>query len=121
MSFIISGSHVLAIYDDGTRPDDIGSAIEPDCPVPLPTSGIMSPCSPLSGTPLAPTAGGILSNSTNRIYRGPFLNLTARRDGVEVVKFTKPGTYLVICARKAHFENDDMFGFVEVKKARGKD
>jgi hypothetical protein len=55
-----------------------------------------------------------------RIYRGAFLNVVARRDGVEVVKFSKPGTYLVICARKDHFFNPDtqkfeMFGFVKVE------
>jgi hypothetical protein len=60
-------------------------------------------------------AGGILSDSDGRIYRGPFLNVSpARRDGVEVVQFSKPGTYLVICARKNHFVNDGMFGFVKV-------
>ena len=108
VSFIISGGHVVAVYDDGTKPEDIGDAIEPPCP-----ATITAPCSP--GPADNPTAGGILSNNTNRIYRGAFLNLV-RRDGVEVVKFTKPGTYLVICARKNHFVNDDMFGFVVVRE-----
>lgn len=113
VSYIISGGHIVAVYDDGTKPEDIGDAIEPPCP-----ATITAPCSP--GPPDNPTAGGILSNGTNRIYRGAFLNLV-RRDGVEVVKFTKPGTYLVICARRNHFVNDDMFGFVVVKKAKDKD
>ena len=43
---------------------------------------------------------------------------SARRDGVEVVQFSKPGTYLVICARKNHFITStgefQMFGFVKV-------
>jgi hypothetical protein len=43
----------------------------------------------------------------------------ARRDGVEVVQFSKPGTYLVICARKNYFFNPttkqfEMFSFVKV-------
>jgi hypothetical protein len=48
------------------------------------------------------------------------LNVTPpRRDGVEAVQFTKPGTYLVICARKNHFFNPatqkfEMFGYVRV-------
>ena len=113
VSFIISGGHVVAVYDDGTKPEDIGDAIEPPCP-----ATITAPCSP--GPADNPTAGGILSHSDKRIYRGAFLNVV-RRDGVEVVKFTKPGTYLVICARKNHFVNDDMFGFVVVKKEKGKD
>jgi hypothetical protein len=106
VNFIISGGHIVAVYDDGTQPEDIGSAIEPPCP-----ATITAPCSP--GPADNPTAGGILSDSNNRIYRGAFLNLV-RRDGVEVVKFSEPGTYLVICARKNHFVNDGMFGFVKV-------
>lgn len=117
VSFIISGGHVLAVYDDGTQPGDIGSAIEPNCAFPLPTSGIVTPCSPVNAA-LVPVAGGILSDSDGRIYRGAFLNLV-RRDGVEVVQFKKPGTYLVICARKNHFVNDGMFGFVRVLPGRG--
>ena len=106
VNFIISGGHIVTVYDDGTQPEDIGSAIEPPCP-----ATITAPCSP--GPADNPTAGGILSDSDNRIYRGAFLNLV-RRDGVEVVLFSKPGTYLVICARKNHFVNDGMFGFVRV-------
>jgi plastocyanin len=100
VSFIISGGHTLAIYDDGTKPRDISlDDIEPP--------------------PAPQTAGGILSDSDGRIYRGP--DFTGRRDGVEVVQFSKPGTYLVICARKNHFFNPttqkfEMFGFVEVEK-----
>jgi hypothetical protein len=121
VSFIISGSHVLAVYDDGTKPENIDSAIEPNCAFPLPTSGITTPCSPVNAA-LMPQAGGILSDANGRIYRGAFLNVNpARRDGVEVVKFSKPGTYLVICSRKDHFFNPDtekfeMFGFVKVEE-----
>lgn len=74
----------------------------------------------------ATNAGGVLSDSIRRIYRGPCHVSTAippvasatRRDGVEVVQFSKPGTYLVICARKNHFVTStgefQMFGFVKV-------
>src|SRR5215475_2928541 len=121
VSFIISGSHVLTVYDDGTKPEDISlDDIEPNCANPLPTSGITAPCSPLNAAGML-QAGGILSDADGRIYRGAFLNVNpARRDGVEVVKFSKPGTYLVICARNDHFFNPDtqkfeMFGFVKVE------
>ena len=110
VSFIISGGHILSVYDDGTQPTDIGTAIEPNC---VGAGPFTAPCSPVNAA--GPVAGGILSDANRRIYRGAFLNLV-RRDGVEVVQFSKPGTYLVICARKNHFENDNMFGFVEVKK-----
>jgi hypothetical protein len=125
VSFIISGGHILAVYDDGTKPKEISLDIETPCDVPTP-SLILTACSPQSGSPPAPTAGGILSQSTGRIYRGQFLNVNpARRDGAEVVQFTKPGTYLVICARKNHFFNPvtqefEMFGFVKVEKDRNK-
>jgi hypothetical protein len=98
VNFIISGGHVVAVYDDGHQPEDINLInIEP-IPVPI-------------------TAGGVLSDSNRRIYRGT--TFSGRRDGVEVVQFTKPGTYLVICARKNHFFNPntqqfEMFGYVRV-------
>ena len=112
VSFIISGGHVVAVYDDGTKPEDINLVdIEPaaNCPT---------------------TAGGVLSDSNDRIYRGPCFSTNfgttpsttiVRRDGVEVVQFTKLGTYLVICARKDHFFNPntqkfEMFGFVKVEE-----
>ena len=122
VNFIISGGHILAVYEDGTQPEDIDlNAIEPP---PCPAPPILAPCSP--GTVANPTAGGILSDSNGRMYRGAFLNVApARRDGVEVVQFSKPGTYLVICARKNHFFNPttqqfEMYGFVRVLPDHGK-
>jgi len=106
VNFIISGGHVVAVYEDGTQPEDIDPvSIEPNCP-----AIITSPCSPVNAAGV-PSAGGILSDANRRIYRGP--TFTGRRDGVEVVHFSKPGTYLVICARKNHFD-DGMYGFVRV-------
>ena len=119
VNFIISGGHVLAVYDRGTKPKDIRQDIEPKCDFPLPTANIAKPCSPVNNLG-EEVAGGILSDSRYRLYRGPFLQVTPpRRDGVEVVQFTKPGTYLVICARKNHFFNPatqqfEMFGYVRV-------
>jgi uncharacterized cupredoxin-like copper-binding protein len=43
------------------------------------------------------------------------------QDRVEVVQFTKPGKYLVICGVHGHFFNDDMFGFVKVRPAEDDD
>ncbi len=115
VNFIISGGHVVTVYDDGTKPEDIDTTVtEPATRCPI-------------------TAGGVINDPTDRIYRGPcfvgvspaqppIFTVTApflRRDGVEVVTFSKPGTYLVICARKNHFINSttgefQMFGFVKV-------
>jgi hypothetical protein len=114
VNFIIGGGHVLTIYDDGTKPGDIDTSVtEPatNCPT---------------------TAGGVINDPNNRIYRGPCFSTSfgtnpmttiTRRDGVEVVQFTKPGTFLVICARKQHFINPttgefQMFGFVRVLREK---
>jgi plastocyanin len=117
VNFIIGGGHVLTIYDDGTKPKDIDTSVtEPAerCPT---------------------TAGGVINDPMNRIYRGPCFSTNfgttpsttiTRRDGVEVVQFTKLGTFLVICSRKNHFIDQDtqqfkMFGFVKVLPERKKD
>ena len=114
VNFIIGGGHVLNIYDDGTKPKDIDtSVIEPaaNCPT---------------------TAGGVINDPINRIYRGPCFSTSfgttpmttiTRRDGVEVVQFTKPGRYLVICSRLNHFINSttgkfQMVGFVRVLRKK---
>ena len=96
MNFIISGNHVVAIYNDGTRPEDI----DPNLLVP----GIT-------------TAGGVIDDPDKRIYLGANETApTGARDRVEVVHFSKPGTYLVICAIRNHFVNDGMYGFVVVRE-----
>jgi hypothetical protein len=96
VNFIISSNHVVAIYDDGTRPEDI----DPNLLVP----GIT-------------TAGGVIDDPDKRIYRGANETApTGARDRVEVVHFSKPGTYLVICAVRNHFLMDRMYGFVVVKQ-----
>jgi len=117
VNFVIGGGHVLSIYDDGTKPEDIDTTVtEPAerCPT---------------------TAGGVINDPDKRIYRGPCFStnfgttpstIITRRDGVEVVQFTKPGTFLVICSRKNHFIDQDtqqfkMFGFVKVLPERKKD
>ena len=110
INFIIGGGHVVTVYDNGTKPEDIVTTVtEPATRCPT-------------------TAGGVIDDPHNRIYRGPCFSTNfgttpattiTRRDGVEVVQFTKPGTFLVICARKQHFINPttgefQMFGFVRV-------
>ena len=100
----------MAVYDNGTKPGDIDTSVtEPATRCPT-------------------TAGGVINDPVNRIYRGPCFSTNVgttpsttivRRDGVEAVQFSKPGTYLVICARKNHFINSatgefQMLGFVKV-------
>jgi hypothetical protein len=95
VNFIISGNHVVTVYDDGTRPEEINTALL---------------------VPGITTAGGVIDDPNKRIYRGPNeTGPTGARARVEVVHFAKPGTYLVICALRNHFVNDGMYGFVVVK------
>jgi hypothetical protein len=95
VNFIISGNHVVAIYDDGTQPEEINTNLL----VPGITLG-----------------GGIIDDPNKRIYRGPNETAaTGARDRVEVVHFAKPGTYLVICAIRSHFVNNGMYGYVVAK------
>ena len=98
VNFIISGLHVVVIYDDGTRPEDINT-------------GLLVP-GPRFGPP-------IINDPNRRVYRGidpvissgppPIVNL----DRVEVVHFENPGRYLVICGVLPHFL-EGMFGYVTV-------
>lgn len=102
VNYIFAGLHVIAIYDDGTQPGEINvNDLE---------AGIT-------------TAGGVIKDPTNRIYRGwNAINIpgTQPRERVDVVQFSKPGTYLVICALRNHFVDDKMFGFVRVLPGENK-
>jgi len=90
VNFIISGLHNPQVYDDQNH--------------------VVNTALPLPGA-----AGGIINDAINRVYRGVDPNgQPAVRDRVEVVQFSKPGTYLVICGVRNHFVNDNMHGFVRV-------
>jgi hypothetical protein len=94
VNFIIAGLHNVQVYDAGTQPGDINADLV------------------LTG---GRAGGGIIDDPNKRIYRGLDPNLPENpRDRVEVVRFDKPGTYLVICGVRNHFVNDAMFGFVTV-------
>jgi plastocyanin len=102
VNFVISGLHLAVIYDDGTKPEQIDiTALVPNIT----------------------TAGGIIDDPNNRIYRGFNPNAIPnnnQRDRAETVHFSKPGTYLVICGVRNHFVDDQMYGFVEVKEVKVK-
>jgi plastocyanin len=89
VNFIIAGFHHVLVYDDGTQPTDINAALA------------------------NPAFPALIDDPNNRIYRGLDPRLFPQ-DRVEVVHFSKPGTYLVICGFRLHFVNDQMFGFVKV-------
>src|SRR5262249_32931740 len=112
VNFIIGGGHVLTIYDVGAMPERINTQVTEqaaNCPA---------------------TAGVVLNVPNIKIYLRPGFSTSfgtpptapiPRRDGVEVVQFTKPGRYLVLCSRLNHFIDSttgefQMFGFVKVEK-----
>ena len=101
VNYIIAGLHQVIVYDDGTQPGTINTALI------RPTTGVPP------GVPL-------INDPNRRIYAGLDPSLQTR-DRVEVVHFPDPGTYLVICGVRPHFVNDHMFGFVRVLPNRNKD
>jgi plastocyanin len=92
VNFIISGLHLVLVYDDGTEMSDVD-----------PTK--------LDATSTPP---GFIDDTRNRKYRGldPRVNPP---DRVEVVHFAEPGRYFVTCGVVPHF-NQGMNGYVNVKK-----
>jgi hypothetical protein len=96
VNFVIAGLHQVIVYGPGTKPEDIDSAAT------TPTTGTPA------GVPLIDDAEG-------RVYRGPDPSLQPR-DRVEVVQFSRPGRYLVICGVQSHFL-EGMFGYVRVLPA----
>ena len=95
VSFIISGLHNVQVYGPGTEPGNIDTS--------------------LTTLMVAPPGLEVINDPTNRVYRGPDPSRYAPTvlDRVEVVQFTAPGRYLVICGVLLHFR-DNMFGYVNV-------
>jgi plastocyanin len=91
VNIIISGFHLVMVYDDGIEKVNI-----------LPTLDSTSPPMP-----------GLIDQPTNRLYRGLDPRFSSP-DRVEVVHFAHPGRYLVICGVLPHF-NQGMMGYVNVK------
>jgi len=110
VNFIIAGFHHVLVYDDGTQPEDINTAL-------------------IHTTTGAPGGVALINDPTDRIYRGldpsrlHLVNPTGGpslgvQDRVEVVRFPNQGHYLVICGVRGHFTPApgvfEMFGFVRV-------
>jgi len=120
VNFVIGGFHQPIVYDVGTQPEDIVVTKTTTTTGPTPNPAVV-----------------LIDDPTNRIYRGqdPSLQPNVRpstlpvppplpflQDRVEVVRFLEPGTYLVICGVKNHFQGSTtgpnpqppMYGFVTV-------
>jgi len=112
VNFIIGGFHNPIVYEEGTQPDEIKQAVN--------VAGVNTTT---TRGPNPFPAAVLIDYQPNRIYRGldpslQPLDLSGAfgQDRVEVVFFPKPGTYLVICGVRAHFLNDNMYGFVHVEE-----
>ena len=95
--FLVAGFHEIVIYNPGKTDDDVA----------------------------VPQSGTFINDANNRFYSGivpaggPLAtpgttNPSNAQNRVESVAFLEPGTYLVICNIRTHF-NNGMFGYVEVK------
>ena len=104
VNFVIAGFHQIAVYAPGTQPENI-------------STGVLLPI------PGAPSQVGLIDYPTNRIYRGldprllspapPAAPNLLSQDRVEVLGFSRRGTYLVICTVNVHFAQG-MYGWVKV-------
>ena len=93
VSFIISGVHLLLVYEPGITKESIDETkIE------------------FANLPAFP---GFINDPFRRLYRGLDPRAPAPLDRVEVVTFAEPGRYFVICGLVPHFAAD-MSGWVNV-------
>jgi hypothetical protein len=122
VQFLVAGFHQVVVYKPGTKPEDIvvpaaGTFIND------PTNEFYHGINPAGGpgntqaTPANPIVAGsdTRSNARNRVESVGFPATQGVVGGVVVSPKAEPGTYLVICNVREHF-NDGMFAFVEVKK-----
>ena len=95
--FLVAGFHEIVIYNPGKTPDDV-AVVQGETFINDPNNRFYQGIIP---------AGGPLGTA-------PTINPSNAQNRVESVAFLQPGTYLVICDIRTHFENG-MFGYVEVK------
>jgi plastocyanin len=135
VNFVVSGLHVIRVFDRGVRLRDVKNAIPAECltnppgggPFPASCSSVLIPGVPvpvLAATATVPAT----SLGLPLFYSGlnpltppatpPFATLSTDQNRVEAVSFSKPGRYLVICGVLEHF-NDGMWAVIEVDRDRG--
>ena len=91
----VSGLHQVAIYEPGTRPEDIDiTQTEP--------------------VPAAPVVSRITDGDA-LVVRGPDQQFAALQWTTPAGTFDEPGTYLVICTTVPHFVIANMYGWVIVQ------
>ena len=120
VNFVVSGLHVIRVYDRGVLVSDVKAQIPDECEVnPTPPAEFPANCFTDAGpVPVIPPLGlDVYYEGLNSIgpepQVPPFAPVSLAQNRVEAVSFLKPGRYLVICAVLEHF-NDRMFAWVEV-------
>jgi plastocyanin len=120
VNFVVSGLHVIRVYDNGVQLKDVKAQIPDECEVnPTPPAEFPDNCFTDGPVPVIPPLGlDVLYQGLNSIgpppQVPPFAPLSLAQNRVEAVSFLKPGRYLVICAVLEHF-NDGMYAIVEVR------
>ena len=135
VNFIIAGVHWVAVYDDGTQPEDITVPVfDPANPATLfindanhriyrgldPTTLFMlTTAQPNAAPPLAPVIIQSIAAQLPTTAASPAFYGLGVRDRVEVVQFPNRGRYLVICLINPHFKDPatgrfGMFGHINV-------
>ena len=127
VNFVVSGLHIVRVYDEGVRLRDVKDQLPDECEVnPLPPEEFPESClfdSP-APVPVIPQFDlAVYYEGINPLAPPPepppppFAMPSAAVNRVEAVSFLAPGRYLVICPVLEHF-NDGMYAWVEV---RGRD
>jgi plastocyanin len=132
VNFVVSGLHVIRVFDKGVRLNDVKRAIPIECQT-NPAGGAPFPasCAPVLAPGPVPVllaaADGTSSLGLPLYYSGlnsltpppvpPFAPISVDQNRTEAVSFSKPGRFLVICGVLPHF-NDGMWAWIEVERDR---
>ena len=125
VNFVVSGLHVIRVYDSGVKLSDVKAAIPDECEANrAPPAEFPANCFTDGPVPVIPPLGlAVFYEGLNSIGPPPpvppFAPVSIAQNRVEAISFAKPGRYLVICAVLPHF-NDRMYAVVEVS-GRGRD
>jgi plastocyanin len=140
VNFVVSGLHVIRVFEKGVRLRDLKAQIPDECevnppPFPATCNPVLIPGLPVPilATEVDPVTSLPTSLGLPLYYNGlnsvttppsppapPFAPLSYAQNRVEPVAFLKTGRFLVVCAVLPHL-NDGMYAWVEVGRRGGDD